>query len=138
VDEALRLADKIVIMRSGKVVQYASPIDILSQPADAFVNELVGGDDMVRQLGLVRVESAMSKLPANFHLDGQPTIACDQNLREALSRLLRTNEPALVVLDGERATGLLTLNDIRATTKTTNSTGTNNDVNIFEEVSSLA
>lgn len=114
VDEALRLADRIVIMRSGKIVQYDTPIDILSQPADAFVNELVGGDDMVRQLGLVRVESAMQDLPATFHLNGQPTIACDQNLREALSQLLRTNAGALIVLDDEIPTGLLTLDDIRA------------------------
>lgn len=117
VDEALRLADRIVIMRAGKIVQYDTPIDILSQPADAFVNELVGGDDMVRQLGLVRVESAMQDLPATFHLNGQPTIACDQNLREALSRLLRTNAGALVVLDDEIPTGLLTLDDIRAKTE---------------------
>ena len=62
VDEALRLADKIVIMRGGKVVQYDTPIAILGQPADAFVNELVGGDDMVRQLGLVRVASVLVEL----------------------------------------------------------------------------
>lgn len=117
VDEALRLADRIVIMREGKIVQFDSPIDILSQPADAFVNELVGGDDMVRQLGLVRVESAMSALPLSFRFAGQPTIDCNHNLREALSRLLRTNAPALVVTDRNAPTGLLTLDDIRATTE---------------------
>lgn len=117
VDEALRLADKIVIMRGGKLVQYDTPIDILSQPADPFVNDLVGGDDMVRQLGLIRVESAMGELPANFTLNGQPTVECSENLRVALSHLLRTNVPALVVLDDELPVGLLTLADISATTQ---------------------
>jgi osmoprotectant transport system ATP-binding protein len=120
VDEALRLADKIVIMRGGKVVQYDTPIAILGQPADAFVNELVGGDDMVRQLGLVRVASAMAALPPHFQLNGQPTVAGDQNLREALSRLLRTNAPALVVLDNQQPVGLLTLAAISATAHNSN------------------
>ena len=46
VDEALRLADKMVVMRAGKIVQYATPLELLSHRVDAFVNELVGGDDM--------------------------------------------------------------------------------------------
>lgn len=139
VDEALRLADKIVIMRGGKLVQYDTPIDILSQPADAFVNELVGGDDMVRQLGLVRVESAMGELPANFVLDGQPTVECNQNLRVALSHLLRTNATALVVLDDELPVGLLTLADIGATTQNVNNetdnTGVGSGARVFREES---
>jgi len=113
VDEALRLADKIVIMRHGKIVQYDTPLAILSQPADDFVNELVGGGDMVRQLGLVRVELAMQPLPPNFQLDGQPTIAGDQSLREALSHLLRNDVEALVVTDNRVPVGLLQMDDLR-------------------------
>jgi osmoprotectant transport system ATP-binding protein len=116
VDEALRLADKIVIMREGKIVQYDTPINILSRPADAFVNELTGGDDMVRQLGLVRVEAAMRKMPPEFHAANQPTIDCQKDLRQALSMLLRTDAPVLVVMDEQRPIGLLTLDDIRAST----------------------
>jgi osmoprotectant transport system ATP-binding protein len=113
VDEALRLADKIVIMRHGKIVQYDTPLAILSQPADDFVNELVGGGDMVRQLGLVRVELAMQPLPPNFQTEGQPTIAGDQNLREALSHLLRSDVQALVVTDNRGPVGLLHMDDLR-------------------------
>ena len=64
----------------------------------------------------MRVESAMQALPVNFHVNGQPTITHDQNLREALSRLLRTNVPTLVVTTNDAPTGLLTLDDIRAST----------------------
>lgn len=113
VDEALRLADKIVIMRNGKIVQYDTPLAILSQPADAFVNELVGGGDMVRQLGVVRVELAMQPLPAGFHLDGQPTIASDQSLREALSHLLRSDVDALVVTENNTPVGRIRMDDLR-------------------------
>jgi len=117
VDEALRLADKIVIMRDGKVVQYAPPIEILSNPADEFVRELIGADDIVRQLGLVRVSSIMQPLPAAFQRNGDPTVAPDQTLREALSIFLRGSSDTLVVLDGERPAGLVTLHDLRRSTE---------------------
>lgn len=120
VDEALRLADKIVVMRAGKIVQYDTPIAILRHPADAFVNELVGGDDRVRQLGLVRVASAMQPLPKPFHLTTEPTIACEENLRTALSLLLRADTTALVVLADGQPVGLITLDDLRMTTESVN------------------
>ena len=119
VDEALRLANKIVIMRDGKIVQYDTPLHILNQPADAFVKELMGGGDLLRQLGLMRVEAAMQKLPPQFRLDSEPTIAQDDDLRQALSRLLQSDISALVVTDDQTPVGLLTLNDIRATTEKT-------------------
>lgn len=117
VEEALRLADKIVIMRKGKIVQYSAPLTILSRPADEFVHELVGGDDMVRQLGLLRIESAMRRLPADFHVNGQPRIDYTQSLREGLSMLLRTNATELVVTRQHEPAGLLALDDIRNSTE---------------------
>ena len=43
-DEAINMADKIVIMDKGKVVQVGSPKDILMHPANDFVRHLVGED----------------------------------------------------------------------------------------------
>lgn len=43
-DEAIQMADKIVIMHHGKVVQEGSPKDILMEPADDFVRDLIGED----------------------------------------------------------------------------------------------
>ncbi len=120
VDEALRLADKIVIMRHGKIVQYDTPLAILSHPASDFVNELVGGGDRVRQLGLVRVELAMQPLPVNFAVDGHTTIAHDQSLRDALSYLLRSDVATLVVTADNQPIGLLRMDDLRATNEDAN------------------
>jgi osmoprotectant transport system ATP-binding protein len=119
VEEALRLADKIVIMREGKIVQYDSPFNILSHPADQFVRDLVGADDMVRQLSLIRVETAMAPLPADFSKNGYPTIAYDTDLRTALSVLLSTHTAALTVMDNETPLGLLTWQNIQATSAET-------------------
>ena len=113
VEEALRLADKIVIMREGEIVQYDSPFNILSHPADQFVRDLVGADDIVRQLSLIRVETAMTPLPTDFVMNGYPPIAYNANLRSALSLLLSTHTGALTVMDDETPVGLLTLQNIQ-------------------------
>jgi len=54
VDEALRLADRIVVMNAGRVVQADVPATILEHPADDFVRNLVGVDDETRRLALER------------------------------------------------------------------------------------
>lgn len=118
VEEALRLADKIVVMRQGKIEQYDTPFNILTHPANAFVHDLVGADDMVRQLSLLRVESAMADIPPDYRRNGEPTIDCSEDLRVALSLLLRTGAPALTVLDDTHAVGILTLEHIRDSAST--------------------
>jgi osmoprotectant transport system ATP-binding protein len=50
VDEALRLADRIVVMNAGHIVQVAAPADLLERPADDFVRRLVGVDPETRRL----------------------------------------------------------------------------------------
>src|SRR5207253_2671715 len=59
VEEAIRLADKLAVMREGKVVQYDTPLNILSSPADEFVARLVGAEDVLRRLSLLAVDSFM-------------------------------------------------------------------------------
>ena len=54
VDEALRLADRVVVMNAGRVVQEAAPAELLAGPADDFVRSLVGVDAETRQLTLER------------------------------------------------------------------------------------
>lgn len=118
VEEALRLADKIAVMCAGRIVQYDTPFKLLSEPANDFVRELVGANDRVRQLRLLRVSSAMQPLPAGFVADGAPSIDAAQDLRQALSALLETGAPALVVQDQNRPVGILSFENIRASALT--------------------
>lgn len=117
VEEALQLADKIVVMRAGRIVQYDTPFAILSQPANEFVYQLVGAEDMVRQLGLVRVESAMEPLPMGPPPDLRHMISQDDTLRQALSLLLRSTAAGLTVVDDGVPVGRLTLDNIRRATE---------------------
>ncbi len=112
VEEALRLGDMIVVMKEGRIVQHGTPLSVLTQPVDAFVHDLLGADDMVRQLGLLRVEETMAAASGGARTNDGPTIGRDDNLRHALSILLRTDAPVLTVIEGENAVGTLTLEQI--------------------------
>lgn len=100
VEEALRLADKLVVMRDGEVVQYDSPANILSGPHDDFVRELLHTDDVLRELSLIAVGTSMQ--PLHRQLSG-PQISSDRNLREALSLMIRFGVDDLTVVDGDGA-----------------------------------
>ena len=56
IDEAIKMGDRIAIMREGgKVAQYATPAEILMDPADEFVEDFVGADRALKRLALMRV-----------------------------------------------------------------------------------
>lgn len=97
IEEALVLADRILVMREGKMVQFASPLEIVTQPANDFVAELVGADDIFRTLGLLRADQAMEPLTSGDPPTEQ--IARDDNLRNALSRMLKNGRRRLAVVD---------------------------------------
>jgi putrescine transport system ATP-binding protein len=46
-DEALALADRIAVMRAGKIEQIGSPVDIYRRPASRFVAGFVGATNMI-------------------------------------------------------------------------------------------
>ncbi len=50
VNESLLLADRIAIMRNGRIEQCASPHDVLAHPASDYVRELFAADDAVAQI----------------------------------------------------------------------------------------
>ncbi len=113
VEEALRLADYLLIMQQGQIVQYDTPFNVLTNPANEFVHNLIGADDMVRQLSLLRVETAMADLPINYSQNGTPRIDRSESLRHALSLILKTGAPKLTVMDEETPIGEITLEHIR-------------------------
>ena len=99
-DEALRLADHIVVMRAGRIIQQGAPADILAHPADDFVETLVGGRDRgLKRAALTRVGDMMD--PAG---DDAPAAAAsvtpDDSMRLAVSLMLWHGVSRLAVVDG--------------------------------------
>ncbi|MDX9863381.1 MAG: ABC transporter ATP-binding protein [Anaerolineaceae bacterium] len=114
VDEALKLADKIVIMREGSVVQYASPCDILMAPANDFVANLMNSDDRIRQLSMLLVETVMEPLPEEKVWQNAPTLDSKADLRMALSVLLRPGIEGAVVVNQLERVGWLSMKALQA------------------------
>ncbi len=60
-DEAIKFADRIAIINHGKIVQCAPPLEILQKPANSFVSDFIGGDNIFKQLSLLQVKDLMKK-----------------------------------------------------------------------------
>jgi molybdate/tungstate transport system ATP-binding protein len=62
--EAFSLADRIAIMREGKIVQVGGPNEVLSNPADEHVARFLGYENVFRA-SLVKCERGISEVNAN-------------------------------------------------------------------------
>ena len=117
IDEAIKMGDRIAILRDGALVQYDTPEAILARPADAFVESFVGTDRALKRIALMGVDTALE--PLGNH---SPThaIAADASLRDALAMMFSAGVDALTVTgDGGAPLGKLTLSGIRERTRTT-------------------
>jgi osmoprotectant transport system ATP-binding protein len=112
VEEALRLADRVAVLRAGRVAQYGEPLATLAAPADDFVRDLLGADDALRRLSLMRVSSVASA-DAGPPEVGAPALSSDQSLRDALSLLLRSGASSLPVVEDGREVGSVSLGAVR-------------------------
>jgi len=114
VDEALRLADGIVVMRTGRIVQYGRPREILARPTDSFVAELVNAGDLVRLFSLMKVREvtlvAADSLEGSDAKSNVPAIDQNSDLHRALSLMLSAGAFHLNVVDeSHKQLGALTL-----------------------------
>ncbi len=71
-DEALKVGDRIAIMRDGEIIQLGSPEEIVSQPADDYVAEFVQD---VSKAKVIRVKAIMQEAPAVIHEQRGPQAA---------------------------------------------------------------
>jgi osmoprotectant transport system ATP-binding protein len=102
IDEAVRLADEIVIMREGRILQAGEPLEIVTDPADQFVSELVGASDALRRLSLV--EAGLVARP--FERGDVPpalTLPMTTDVRTAFGTMLSAGATRIGLTDSERA-----------------------------------
>jgi len=111
IDEALYLADHLILMDHGAIAQQGSPMDILRNPCNDFVRDFIGREDMgVKQLALQTVASRMK--PGLTSL-GAPSISAEHNLKQAMSRFLTLGVTQMNVLDSHnQSAGCLSFTDL--------------------------
>ncbi len=112
IDEAIKIGDRIAILRDGGVLaQYATPAELLANPADEFVAEFVGADRALKRLGLATLADVELTRMNGHRPAGQLPVAT--NVRDALSAVLAAGgEPLTVVGDDGQVLGLATLEAI--------------------------
>lgn len=110
IDEALTLADRIVLMDNGEIVQQGRPVELLTQPKNDFVRDFFGRSEMgVRLLSLEQVGNAVR---CGEWLPGEP-IAAALTLRDALSQFIARRTDKLPVIDDQqRPLGVLHFGDL--------------------------
>jgi osmoprotectant transport system ATP-binding protein len=94
-DEAVRLGDRIVVMRDGGLVQQDTPERVLAYPADDFVASFVGAERALKRLSLAPVTEALYT-PDAANMEG-PSVASTSSLREALAIILEAGLPSIAV-----------------------------------------
>ncbi|HDI10954.1 MAG TPA: ATP-binding cassette domain-containing protein [Candidatus Acetothermia bacterium] len=93
INEAVKMGDRIALMREGRLVQYATPAELLAHPKDDFVRDFVGADRTLKALRLLRVREVMDEQP--------PSVEASESLAEAGERMRRLGVNFLPVVDRE-------------------------------------
>jgi osmoprotectant transport system ATP-binding protein len=112
IDEAIKMGDRIAIMRDGRLVQIDTPDNLLAAPADEFVADFVGTD---RGLKRLRVWT-LNDLDLDPHImGGLPSAPASTTLRDALSLMLTAGETRISVTGQDGAArGSISLQAIAA------------------------
>ncbi|MGX7231535.1 betaine/proline/choline family ABC transporter ATP-binding protein [Enterococcus italicus] len=91
-DEALKLANHIVIMSGGKVIQFGTPDEILRNPANEFVEELIGEDRLLQA-------KPDATIVGEVALANPITITREHSLQEAIRLMRQKRVDTLLVVD---------------------------------------
>ncbi|MGH2516704.1 MAG: ABC transporter ATP-binding protein [Ktedonobacterales bacterium] len=113
VEEAFKLGDQIVVLTDGKLMQEGTPVELLVAPANDFVAQLVGANNVVRQFEYLPVTMAMA-MEESATPDAE-RIAADAPLLDGLLRLIQTGHTALAVEENGEVRGEITLASISRT-----------------------
>ena len=112
-DEAVRIGDRIAIMRDGRIIQIGTAEDIVMNPADDYVADFVAG---ISRLKIVRAHAVMQPISqyqaANgLFPDDAPRVQEDESLSQ-LIRLAIDVERPIIVQDKGVDVGVVTRRDI--------------------------
>jgi len=108
-DEAVRVGDRIAIMRDGRVVQTGTAEEIITNPADDYVAEFVAG---ISRLKVVRAKAIMQSVASYEKMHGQVApgggaVDEDENLTNIIRIAMQSDAP-VTVKRGGKTVGVIT------------------------------
>jgi osmoprotectant transport system ATP-binding protein len=95
IDEAIKMGDRIAILKQGgKLAQYAPPAELLTHPADPFVEDFVGADRALKRLALQRVR--------DIDLWRPPIVRVGELVAAARAKVADSDLPYPLLVDAEQ------------------------------------
>lgn len=110
-DEAIRIGDRIAIMKDGVIIQVGTAEDIVMQPADDYVAKFVAG---IPKLPFITAQSIMLPLASfmkgrkDTALAGLPSAKAQANLEELILLITSTSAPAIAISSHDKIVGVVT------------------------------
>ncbi len=108
-DEAIRIGNRIAIMKDGRIVQIGTPEQIVTDPADDYVRDFVEG---ISKLKLVFAHSIMEpindyQLDSGDDLSKSPRADHGVNLDELIDIATTTKQPIVIQDDEKKDVGVI-------------------------------
>jgi len=113
-DEAIRIGDRIAIMKDGELVQTGTPEDIVTNPIDAYVADFVAGISKLSLISAGKIMesvAAYSKRNGNSDYKGWVEAQPDNSLDDLVTLAVTTQYPILVKSD-DKPVGIVTKNSL--------------------------
>jgi glycine betaine/proline transport system ATP-binding protein len=101
--EALKLGDRILIMRDGEIVQIGAPDEVVGAPADDYVRDFVSE---VPRSHVLTLKWVMREIRDGDSMEG-PVMSSDTIVRQAAKAALASEHPVRVVDGAERVIGIV-------------------------------
>ncbi|MFD1032086.1 ABC transporter ATP-binding protein [Metaplanococcus flavidus] len=100
-DEALKIADSIIVMREGKIEQVGTPQELISNPANDFVESFIGLDRINRQrsFGERKLKEFLGVFAENPK-EGALQISGEATIDEAFTEMEKSGYSFLQIIDG--------------------------------------
>jgi osmoprotectant transport system ATP-binding protein len=106
INEAIKMGDKIALMRQGELVQYADPATLLSSPKNEFVRNFIGADRALKGLRLLKAKDVMQVPPL--------TVGAGEDPMQVKSRMDSQDlQWCMLTEDNGRFLGWITANDLQ-------------------------
>ncbi len=105
-DEALKLGDRICIMKDGEILQFDTPEKILKDPAEGFVEEFIGKNRIWNKPELIKVSDIMIEDPVTTN-EGRTVL-------QAINIMKQRKVDSLLIVDKENLLkGIVTLKALK-------------------------
>lgn len=127
-DEALKLSNKICLMKDGEIIQFDEPEKILKEPENEYVESFVGKNRIWDNPEYIRAQDIMTNINSNFGITGFftliankgkykkiPKIKYDENITSILKILDENKAESLhVINENKKIIGIITQNELVA------------------------